>query len=147
MNRPIEGEIKTVTVCRKRTGKFFASILVEDGREMPSTPGNVDAADAVGIDLGLTNYAMLSGVPAGRNVKVPNPRHYRKALVGLRRAQRDLSRKRQGSSNRAKVRLEVARAHERVANSRNDFQHKLSRLLVDENQAICVETLNVKGML
>ena len=147
LHRPVEGEIKTVTVSREPTGKVFASILVEDGREAPTAPDRVEAADAVGIDLGLTDYATLSGGSKGRNSKVPNPRHYRRALAALKRHQRDLLRKKKGSSNRAKARLRVARAHERVANARHDFQHKLSRRLVDENQAICVETLNVRGML
>lgn len=147
LHRPVEGEIKTVTVSREPTGKFFASILVEDGREAPVAPEEVSASDAVGIDLGLVHFATLSGNSDGRNVKVPNPRHYRNALAALKRQQRALSRKKKGSSNRAKSRLKVARAHERVTNARNDFQHKLSRLLVDENQAICVETLNVRGML
>ena len=147
LHRPVEGEIKTVTVSREPTGKFFASILVEDGREAPVAPEEVSASDAVGIDLGLVHFATLSGNADGRNVKVPNPRHYRNALAALKRQQRALSRKKKGSSNRAKSRLKVARAHERVTNARNDFQHKLSRLLVDENQAICVETLNVRGML
>ena len=147
LHRPIKGKIKTVAVSREPTGKFFASILVDDGREFPPTPDKIDVSDAVGIDLGLTNFATLSEDADKRNRKVPNPHHYRKAQAGLRRAQREFSRKKKGSSNRAKARKKVARAYERMTNSRNDFQHKLSRQLVDENQAICVETLNVKGML
>ncbi|GAB3470705.1 hypothetical protein GCM10027398_20520 [Azotobacter salinestris] len=75
------------------------------------------------------------------------PRFLKRAEANLRRKQKALSRCRKGSSNRAKASLKLARAHERVANARDDFQHKLSRRLIDDNQAVIVETLQVKNML
>ena len=84
---------------------------------------------------------------ASTGEKQKNPRILKRAAANLRRKQKALSRKKKGSANRNKARVLVAKAHERTANTRNDFQHKLSKRLVDENQAICVETLKVKNML
>ncbi|WP_204101967.1 MULTISPECIES: RNA-guided endonuclease TnpB family protein, partial [Spirulina sp. CCY15215] len=79
--------------------------------------------------------------------KYANPRHIAKHEKNLKRKQQKLSRKVKGSKSREKARKLVARVHERVRNSRQDFLHKLSRKLVDENQVIVVENLNVKGMV
>lgn len=79
--------------------------------------------------------------------KKPNPRFLKKASANLRRKQKALSRCKKGSKGRAKARLKLAKAHQRLANARADFQHKLSRQVIDENQAIIVETLKVKNML
>ena len=100
---------------------------------MPAT--SVDAARVTGADLGITDIATES---SGR--KSGNPRFVKRAAANLRRKQRDLSRKTKGSANRGK-------AHERTANARRDFKHKLSRRLTDENQAVWVETLEVRNML
>ena len=96
----------------------------------------------VGVDVGLTHIAIESN---GR--KTANPHFVTRAQRNLRRKQKALSHKRKGSRNRIKARLHVAAAHERLANARADFQHKLARRLVDENQAVIVETLPIKNML
>jgi len=124
------------------TGKYFASVLVEDGLAAPEKPAPIPEDGVIGIDLGLSHYLSDSN---GR--KEDNPRHLKKALANLRRKQRKLSRKEKGTRRRQKARLLVAKAHERVTDARNDFQHKLSRRLVDENQAVVFESLNIKGML
>jgi putative transposase len=126
----------SVTVIRDAAGRYFASFVVEaDPAALPKTePG-------VGIDLGLTHFAVLSD---GR--KIDPPRFLRRAEKRLRRRQRDLSRKQKGSRNRDKARLKVARAHARVADSRRDFHHQLSTRLIRDNQAIAVEDLAVKGL-
>ncbi len=95
-----------------------------------------------GLDMGLSHYAIQSN-----GVKIPNPRHLMNASRNLRRKQKALSRKKKGSANRRKARIRLAGVHERVANSRADFQHKLSRAIVDENQAVIVETLKVANMM
>lgn len=141
VHRELVGELKSITLTKTSTGKYFAACLFEDGKIMPELPAVVPEAAIVGIDVGLTHVAIES---TGR--KTANPRFIKRAQRNLRRKQKALSRKRKGSKNRTKARLLVAAAHERVANARNDFQHKLSRRLVDENQAIIVETLNIKGM-
>ena len=96
----------------------------------------------LGVDMGLTHLAIDS---SGR--KTANPRFLKRARANLRRKQKALSRCQKGSKGRAKARLKLAKAHERLANARADFQHKLSRQLIDDNQAVVVETLKVKNML
>ncbi|MDF0534303.1 RNA-guided endonuclease TnpB family protein [Shewanella sp. A32] len=140
IHREIIGQVKSITVSLSKVGKFYASILVDDGIEMPSLIHSV--SKVTGIDLGLSHFAIQSN---GR--KTANPRFVKLAEQNLRRKQRKLSRKKKGSANRAKARLLVAKCHEKVANARADFQHKLSRTLVDENQAIIVETLKSANMM
>src|SRR5690606_40016413 len=85
----------------------------------------------LGIDLGLTHFAVLSD-----GCKVASPKFLRRAERRLKRAQRALSRKQKGSKNREKVRLRLARAHARVADTRRDFHHQLSTRIIRENQAV-----------
>ncbi len=140
IHREIAGKVKSITVSLSKTGKFYASILVDDGLEAPSPLHTV--SKVIGIDLGLSHFAIES---SGR--KTANPRFVKRAEKNLRRKQRQLSRKTKGSGNRAKARLLVAKCHEKVASARADFQHKLSRTLVDESQAVIVETLKSANMM
>ena len=140
IHREIVGIVKSITVSISKTGKFYASILVDDGMDAPSRIHTV--SKVTGIDLGLSHFAIESN---GR--KTANPRFITRAEKNLRRKQRQLSRKSKGSANRAKARLLVAKCHEKIANARADFQHKLSRTLVDENQAVIVETLKSANMM
>ena len=140
IHREISGTVKSITVSLSKTGKFYASILVDDGVKAPKPLQTV--SKVTGIDLGLSHFAIESN---GR--KRANPRFVKRAERNLRRKQRQLSRKAKGSANRAKARLLVAKCHEKVANARADFQHKLSRTLVDENQAVIVETLKSANMM
>ena len=139
VHREIIGVIKTVTISKTPTGKYFASILTENGLDAPiiSFDGNI-----LGIDVGLTHLAVTS---AGS--KFDNPRHLARAAKNLKRKQQKLSRKVKGSNTRNKARILVAKAYERVSNARKDNLHKLSHRLVNENQVIAVEDLNVKGMM
>ncbi len=100
------------------------------------------AARVTGLDMGLSHYAITSS-----GDKIANPRHLINASRNLRRKQKALSRKTKGSANRRKARIQLACVHERVANARADFQHKLSRSIVDENQAIIVETLKSANLM
>jgi len=142
VHREITGKIKSITLSRETTGKYYASILVDDDVAQPKPITDLDAAKIVGVDMGITDLAITSN---GR--KTGNPRFLKKAYWNLRRKQKALSRCNKGSKGRSKARLQLAKAHERVANARNDFQHKLSRQLIDENQAVIVETLKVKNMV
>lgn len=137
MHRHLEGKMKNVTVSKAKSGKYFASIQVEVSIQEP-----VFAGGAVGIDLGLRDFAVLS-----TGEKIEPPQYYRKAQKKRRRLARQLSRKKPGSRNREKARLRLARLDERVANQRADFHHKLSRRLVEENHLLCLENLNVRGMM
>ena len=142
LHRPVSGRIKTVTVSMTQSGKYYASVLCDDGQAAPAKPACISAGDVMGVDLGLTALAVESS-----GEKTPNPRVLSRSQAHLRRCQKSLSRKRKGSANRARTRRCVARAHERVAAVRGDVQHKLSKRLVDENQATCVETLKPKNMM
>ncbi len=139
IHRVFEGKLKTVTVSLTTSGKYFASLLFDDG--LPEIEGS-GVGKAVGIDLGLTHFAITSD-----GSKFDNPRVLKKHSRNLKRKQQKLSRKQKGSSNRKKARRLVARVHERIANVRKDFLHKLSRKMVNENQVICVENLAVKNMV
>jgi putative transposase len=135
-SRPLPSQASSVTVIRDSAGRYFASFVVQAG------PGALPEADPViGIDLGLTHFAVLSD---GR--KITSPRFLRRAETKLRRTQRALSRKQKGSRNRDKARVMVARAHARVADARRDFCHQLSTALIRENQAVAVEDLAVNGL-
>ncbi|MBB1466562.1 IS200/IS605 family element transposase accessory protein TnpB [Vibrio sp. SG41-7] len=140
IHREITGVVKSITVSQSKTGKFYASILVDDGVSAADLPHTI--RKVTGIDLGLSHFAIESN---GR--KITNPRFVKRAETNLRRKQRQLSRKAKGSANRAKARLLVAKCHEKIVNARADFQHKLSRTLVDENQAVIVETLKSANMM
>ncbi|MPY33511.1 IS200/IS605 family element transposase accessory protein TnpB [Streptomyces adustus] len=130
----------SVTVIKDAAGRYFASFVIDtdpatDRARMPDTD------QTVGIDLGLTHFAVLSD-----GTKIDSPRFLRRAEKKLKKAQRELSRKQKGSRNRAKARLKVARAHAKVANARREFHHQLSTKLISENQGIAVEDLAVAGL-
>jgi putative transposase len=126
-------------VSANKSGHYYASILTDDGVELPvsSASGNV-----TGVDLGLIDFAVTSD---GR--KFAHPKHLKKHEKNLARKLIKLSKKQKGSNNRYKARRLVARVHEKIANCRQDFLHKLSRRLVNESQVIALENLNIKGML
>ena len=151
IHRIIEGTIKTVTVSKEPSGKYYASILIETEGEnpTPSTEGfDVSAQPngrVIGIDLGLKHFAVTSD--GSKVSKYDNPRQLAKHEKNLKRKQKKLARKQKGSNSRHNYRKVVARVYERVSNSRADFLHKLSRKLVNENQIVVVENLHVKGMV
>lgn len=138
VHREIIGRFRTVTVSRNACGQYHASILTDAG-EAPAVSAD---GRAIGIDVGLTHLAVTSD-----GSKFENPCHIMKAERNLKRKQRKHSRKKKGSTGRDKARQLVARAHERITCARRDYLHKLSRRLINENQVICVEDLNVKGMV
>ncbi|MFC8260029.1 RNA-guided endonuclease InsQ/TnpB family protein [Streptomyces sp. NPDC057291] len=127
----------TVTVVKDAAGRYFASFVVETDPDQ-ALPGT-DAQ--VGIDLGLSHFAILSD-----GTKIDAPRFLRRAEKKLKKEQRRLSRKTKGSNNRTKARIKVARAHTRVADVRREFHHQLSTRTIRENQAVAVEDLAVKGL-
>lgn len=136
LHRAIEGTIKTVTVKRE-ADRWIVVFSVEC--EVSPLP----ASDRVtGIDVGLNSFAVLAD-----GTEIENPRHYRKAEARFRRYQRMVARRPSKRSNRRRkaVRL-LQRAHAHVVNQRKDFQHKLSRSLVNEYGTIAVEDLNVRGL-
>jgi putative transposase len=139
IHRILDGTVKTVTVSKNTDGKYYASILVDDGLETPESDAN---GKAVGLDVGLIDFVVTSD-----GSKYANPKHLKKHSRNLKRKQQKLSRKQKGSNTRYKAKRLVARVHSRIKRVREDFLHKLSRKIVDENQVIAVENLNVKGMV
>jgi len=135
-HRQFKGVIKSATISKTPTGKYYVSILVETKIEKLLI---VDGK--VGIDLGLKDFAILSD-----GTKIENPKWLRKTEKRIRKMQRDLSRKQKGSKNYEKTKLRLAKLHEKIANQRKDFLHKLSSKIIHENQAIVLEDLKVKNM-
>lgn len=131
------GKIKNVTVEHSPTGKYYAVLSVEFEPRPMSNRG-----DTVGIDVGIKAFYTDSN----GNI-VSNPKYLEKSMSRLIREQRKLSRKEKGSKNRNKQRVKVALIHEKITNQRNDFLQKQSTMLIRENQTICIEDLNIKGMI
>jgi putative transposase len=139
LHRPIEGKIKTCTIRRMPTGKWFACFSVEMG-DIPRPPWK--DGSVVGIDVGLASFATLSN-----GEKIANPRFFRVEEKALAKAQRRLSKTPKGTPERKMTLKVVERVHERIANRRNDFANKVSRQLVDRFGAIVFEDLDIKNML
>jgi len=142
IHRLLDGTIKTVTVSKCPSGKYYASVLMEYEGDYPAS--NTDGK-VVGIDLGIKDFAITYD---GEKVsKYPNPKHLAKYEKKLAKKQRIAARKVKGSNRRQKAINIVARVYEQVSNVRQDYLHKLSRKIVDHNQVVVVENLNVKGMV
>jgi putative transposase len=150
IHRPLDGTIKTVTVSKCPSGKYYASVLMEYVRvaspvgEGDHPSSNTDGK-VIGIDLGIKDFAITYD---GEKVsKYPNPKHLAKYEKKLAKKQRIAARKIKGSNRRRKATKIVARVYEQVSNVRQDYLHKLSRKIVDNNQVVVVENLNVLGMV
>ena len=137
-HRDFDGLIKSVTVSKNPSSKYYVSVLVEqeEKEKLPITDSKI------GIDLGIKEFCITSD-----GEMIENPKYLRKSEKRLRKLQKDLSRTTKGSSNRNKCRIKVAKEHEKITNQRKDFLNKLSMRLIMENQQICLETLKVKNMM
>ena len=136
-HREFNGLIKSCTVSKVPSGKYFISILVEtENIQLPKIDKKV------GVDLGIKDFAVTSDEEV-----FSNPKHLKKSEKRLTKLQKDLSRKQKGSNNRKKARIKVAKIHEKIANQRKDFLHKVSTQLINENQVIVIEDLKVKNMI
>lgn len=140
-DRKFTGKIKTCTVSKTPTGKFFISILVDNGEELPPK-SLIELNTTIGIDLGLKHFATLSN-----GQKIGNPKFLRNQLQRLTVLQRRASKKQKGSNNRKKAQLKVAKLHEKITNQRTNFLHQLSSTLIRENQTIVVEDIGVANLL
>lgn len=137
-HRPLEGKILNGTISKTADEKYFISITVE--KEIKTLP--IDDTKSVGIDLGIKDFAVISD-----GSKISNPHFKKKEVKKLKKLQRALSRKKKDSRRREKCRIKLARLNASINNKKNDFLHKLSSKLINENQVICLEDLNVKGMV
>ena len=142
IHRLFDGQLKTVTIGKTPTGKYYASLLFDTEQEYPKV---VITGKVIGIDLGIKDFAITND--GNKTSKYPNLRHIKKHERNLARKQAKLARKQKGSKSREKARRLVARVHERISNARRDFLHKLSRKIVNGNQVVVIENLNAKGMV
>lgn len=140
LHREFKGDIKTVTVSRTVTNKYFVNILVDNKQELPKKEP-ITEISAVGIDLGVKYFAITSD-----GKKFENKDFFKSTMQKLRVAQRSLSKKEKGSNHYKRQRLVVALLHEKVRNQRQDYLHKISSFLVNNYDTICLEDLNVSGM-
>jgi len=137
LHRIIKGNIKTLTIIRTSTNKWFACFSVHIDINPPKRESN----KIIGLDLGLDKFAVLSD-----NSVIENPRFLKKSLERLRLKSRQLSKKEKGSSNRLKSRFKLAKLHEKVYNQRLDFLHKTTLKFVNEYNCIALEDLNPSSM-
>jgi putative transposase len=137
LHREVEGKIKTLSLKRE-ADKWFVIVTCE----VPAPAKVQNILPAVGLDVGLTHFLTTS-----EGEKIANPRFLKNELPALRRAQRAVSRKKKGGSNRRKAKQRVRRLHARVANLRHEHRHKISNDLVSRYGKIAVESLNVQGMI
>lgn len=138
LHRTFSGKIKSAVVSRVPSGKYFVSILVEQPKYEPLPQNDKQ----LGIDLGIKEFLITSN-----GETIANPRFLQKSEQRLRKLHKDLSRCKKGSKNREKARIRLAKQYEKITNQRNDFLHKLSHKLINENQVIYMETLKVKDMM
>lgn len=141
IDRELKGEIKSTTISRTPTGKYFVSILVENGHAIPKSL-KIKPETSLGIDLGLKSFIVTSD-----GSKRDHPKHLQKSLSHLKYLSRQHSKKKKGSSNRKKSQLKLALCHEKIVNQRKDFLHKLSSELVKNHDTICFETLQIENMV
>lgn len=137
-HRDFEGIIKSVTISKTPSSKFYVSVLVNCEEENKLS----HSENEIGIDLGIKEFAITS-----YGEMIENPRYLKNSEKKLRKLQKDLSRCQKGSKNRENCRIKVARQFEKIVNQRKDFLHKLSKRLINENQVICLEDLKVKNMM
>jgi len=140
LHRVFKGEIKTVTVSRSITNKYYISILVETNIEKP-IKRQINENTSVGVDLGIKDFAITSD---GKKFK--NQDFFKSAQKQLRIEQRSLSRKKKDSNHYENQKMVLSLLHEHIKNQRVDYLHKISKYLVDNYDTICIEDLNVKGM-
>lgn len=136
LHRPVEGKVKTLTIKRTPTGKWYACFSVE--AELDPLPMSIKV---VGLDLGLTHFATLSN---GKTIA--NPRFFRQGERALAKAQRRLSKAEKGTPRHRRLKKAIAHIHERIAFKRLDFAFKLANQLIGEFGTIAVEDLNVQQM-
>lgn len=130
----------TCTVSKDHCGTYWCVITVDDLQPKP-TKAKLVKDNAIGVDLGIKDYAILSD-----GTKFANPKHLEKAQRNLAHLQKVFARKDKDSKNYERMRIKVAKCHRSITNQRNDFLHKLSTHLVSNYDVICLEDLNVKGM-
>ena len=136
---PSEYAIKSCTISKSPTGKYYISILVEYEAEIPQPIIDIDSI--LGLDMDMKNLFTDS-----QGNRAEYPRYYRQMQDKLAREQRKLSKCERGSKNYYKQKLKVAKLHEKVADQRKDFLNKLSNQIANDYDGVCIENLNMRTM-
>lgn len=136
---PENSKIKSATVERKPSGKYFISLCVEHENQIPNV--KLDKNKAIGLDYSSHDFYVDS-----EGNRANYPKFYRSTQKKLARAQRRLNRKQHGSNNYTRQKIKVARVHEKIANSRKDFLHKTSFNLANSYNYICIEDINIQSI-
>ena len=134
-------KIGTLTVSRDKCGEYWCTIVVDDNAPQKSKT-KISEETSVGIDLGIKDYAILSD-----GTKYSNPKYYENNRLKLKVLQQKFARTKKGSNRHEVMRLKVARQYKKITNSKIDFLHKLSTDLIRRYNTICLENLNVEGMM
>jgi putative transposase len=137
-HKEFNGIIKSCTICKNKSDRYYISILVEQEDEIKYESNT----NVLGIDLGIKHFAIFS-----TGEKIDNPKYYRKTEKRIKKLHKDLSRKLYGSNNYEKNRTKLAKKYEKVSNQMNDFLHKLSSRIIRENQTIVIEGIGSKQLL
>ena len=139
LHRPIKGLIKTTTISRTSTNKYFATFCIETKDNFPEKK---EPDKMVGLDLGIKSFIVTSD-----GEKFDNPKYLLNSLTKLKWLQKQFSRKKKGSNRSKRFKFRIAKTHEKIANQRKDFLHKTSDAITKRYDTVCIEDLNVAGML
>ena len=129
--------IQSITLVKTTTGKYYLSILIDCKIQQKEYLDTV-----IGLDLGIKDFIVDSN-----GNRYENKHFYKNQEKKLKKLQRQLNKKQKGSNNRNKLRIKLSKVHEKIKNQRQNYLHQITSKLVNENQVICIEDLNVKGML
>lgn len=141
IDRPHKGEIKSTTISRTSTGKYFVSVLCDTGKNLPNKKAVKDKT-TVGIDLGIKSFIVTSN-----GIKIDNPKYLKQSIGRLKVLQRRMRNKKKGSNNQKKAYRKINIIHEKITNQRKDFLHKTSTDIIKNHNTICLEDLNILGMV
>lgn len=141
IDRELRGNIKSTTISKTKSGKYYVSVLADTG-DSNHKIREIKENTSIGIDLGLKSFLVTSD-----GLKVEHPKHLKKSLNYLKYLSRQHSKKKKGSNNRKKSQLKLAIQHEKIANQRKDFLHKLSTNLINNHDTLCFESLEIENMV
>ncbi|MBD3227087.1 MAG: IS200/IS605 family element transposase accessory protein TnpB [Candidatus Lokiarchaeota archaeon] len=138
-DREFDEEIKHITVSRTRSGKYYASILIEIESDIQPKQ-EIQEAKIIGFDMSATNFLIT------KRFKFTNPRFYRTEHHKLRKFHKEVNRRKRGSNNRNRSKIKLARIYEKINNRKRDWVHKITHLLSEYFDCIILEDLNITGM-
>lgn len=142
IHQSIQGKVKSITAFRDRVGDYYASILSETSKKIPDKPTELEEFKVIGIDLGIGDFLTDSF-----NRTVDKSKELNSTLKKLKKAHKEVSRKEKEEEGEARRSGRLAKVYRKVARKCEDFQHKVSKRLIDESQAVIAESLKIKNMM